>query len=279
MSLEMLASFLGFLWDSKNQHALQAPFLYHLYLDTIRKPKHYYPFEALDALRAKLATQKEAIRVQDFGAGEKGKKAKTAQGEKRKINQILKRSTLSPYWAKFLFRLVAERNPKGILELGTSLGLTTLHLALASTAAKVVTFEGCPNIAALARQNFAQIKEQPTFNPDNIHLEVGNIDQTLPLFLEKNQKSASPLPLDFVLIDANHTEAATLHYFELLLPYLNQKSWVVFDDIYWSKGMQRAWTQIRQHPKVRLQVDLFKMGILFFNPELSREHFKLRTFL
>jgi predicted O-methyltransferase YrrM len=191
----------------------------------------------------------------------------------------LKRSVLPPYWAKFLFRLVAERNPQGIVELGTSLGLTTLHLALGSPAAEVVTFEGCENIATLAKKHFRQVKEQPFFNPDKIRLEVGNIDQTLPLFLEKNKKSESPLPLDFVLIDANHTEEATLRYFELLLPHLHAESWVVLDDIYWSKGMQRAWTQIRQHPRVSLQVDLFKMGLLFFSPRLSREHFKLRTFL
>jgi hypothetical protein len=40
--------------------------------------------------------------------------------------------------------------------------------------------------------------------------------------------------------------------------------------------MEDAWNTIRKHPKVKVSIDLFHMGIVFFKEELSKEDFTIR---
>jgi hypothetical protein len=37
--------------------------------------------------------------------------------------------------------------------------------------------------------------------------------------------------------------------------------------------MERAWNKIKQHPKIRVDMDLFQMGITLFNPDLQKESY------
>jgi hypothetical protein len=50
----------------------------------------------------------------------------------------------------------------------------------------------------------------------------------------------------------------------------------VIDDIHWSSGMQAAWKQIISDPAVKVSIDLFNIGIIWFRNELSKEDFVLR---
>ncbi|PJC61367.1 MAG: SAM-dependent methyltransferase, partial [Flavobacteriales bacterium CG_4_9_14_0_2_um_filter_32_27] len=79
-----------------------------------------------------------------------------------------------------------------------------------------------------------------------------------------------------VFFDGNHTKNATLTYFNWCLEKANEQSVFVFDDIYWSEEMKCAWKEIKAHPKVTTTIDLFFLGIIFFNPDLSKEDFVLR---
>ena len=50
----------------------------------------------------------------------------------------------------------------------------------------------------------------------------------------------------------------------------------LFDDIHWSLEMEEAWEEIKAHPKVRLTIDSFFWGIVFFRKEQEKEHFTIR---
>jgi hypothetical protein len=68
-----------------------------------------------------------------------------------------------------------------------------------------------------------------------------------------------------------------MNYFKLALEKKNVNSIFVFDDIYWSEGMQKAWTEICAHKDVTLSLDLFYFGIVFFRTEnKEKEHFVLK---
>jgi predicted O-methyltransferase YrrM len=82
--------------------------------------------------------------------------------------------------------------------------------------------------------------------------------------------------LDFAYFDANHRFEPTVQYFEDCLPYIQNDSVFIFDDIYWSEGMTRAWEHIKAHPRVTLTVDLFWIGLVFFRTEQVKEDFVLR---
>ena len=163
-----------------------------------------------------------------------------------------------------LFRFACLMQPKNILELGTCLGITTLYLAKARSSANIFTIEGCPNIAKIAQQNFKNLSAK------NITSFVGNINTELPKVLSQIDS------LDMVFFDANHTKEATLNYFYQCLEKANEGSVFIFDDIYWSKGMTEAWEEIYKNPAVTYSIDLFHLGIVFFNKEWKKSHFKIK---
>ncbi|MDB5012369.1 MAG: SAM-dependent methyltransferase, partial [Daejeonella sp.] len=77
-------------------------------------------------------------------------------------------------------------------------------------------------------------------------------------------------------IDGNHRKDATLNYFEWCLPKLSNRSVVIFDDIYWSKGMQEAWNIVKEHPRVTVTIDLFWIGLVFIKSGQVKENFKIK---
>src|SRR5690606_193228 len=126
--------------------------------------------------------------------------------------------------------------PSNIIELGTCLGLTTAYFSLACPDAKVLTIEGCPQTAGVAAENFKEL------NLPAIDLHVGNFDTLFPELLAAQEK------IDVVYIDGNHLKEATLNYFHWCLPKVHEHTLLIFDDIYWSKGMKEAWEEIKAHP-------------------------------
>ena len=105
------------------------------------------------------------------------------------------------------------------------------------------------------------------FSTELSSLKQGDISTTLPEVLQTLPK------LDIVFFDANHTYESTLEYFQKCLPKAHSKTIFIFDDIHWSKGMERAWVEIKQHEKIRVDIDLFQMGIALFNQDLQKESY------
>jgi len=242
---------------AKDEHSLHSPFLFDLYNKVVLDQNPYYAFDNIEGIRKILLQSNQKIKVVDFGAGGN-------QQPIRSISSIAKKSLKSPEFAQFLFKLINYIKPNTIVELGTSLGITTLYLSTPNKKATVYTFEGSPETAHWAQLNFNQL------NAKNIQLMLGNIDQTLPEFINANPS------IDFAFIDGNHRYNPTLNYFNQLLTSCHQQSVLVIDDIYWSKEMTRAWEEIKNHPKVTVTIDLYYLGIVFLKTELSCQHFKLK---
>lgn len=110
----------------------------------------------------------------------------------------------------------------------------------------------------------------------NISLKVGNFDELLSAEnLSRGIEVVTP-GLDLIYFDGNHQKEATLNYFNKLLPLAHNNSVFIFDDIHWSKGMEEAWEEIKAHPRVRVSIDSFFWGLIFFREEQEKEHFTLR---
>jgi predicted O-methyltransferase YrrM len=155
--------------------------------------------------------------------------------------------------------------PKTILELGTSLGITTAYLAMAGKQSAIITMEGADSIAAIAQSNFE------TLQLSNIELVKGNFDETLSTVIRHLSS------VNFVFIDGNHRKESTLRYFNQILPATNNDTIIVFDDIHWSEEMEQAWKQIKKHPQVRATIDLFFIGIVLLRNEFKeKRHFSIR---
>jgi len=234
---------------------VHSPFVFHLINNVFCEKNAYYAYRKMEKIRDTLLCNDTEIEIKDFGTGASGK---------RKISDIAHKSLKNRKYAQLLFRLVNETKPQTILELGTSLGLTTMYLAASNTQLRCITLEGCPETAGFAKNIFKKNKFT------NIETHCGNIDNILPLSLSEVEK------LDFVFFDANHQKEATLRYFAQCVEKAGEKTVFVFDDIYWSHGMTEAWQEIKTNPKVRVSIDIFEMGIIFFDPELQKGNYRIR---
>lgn len=244
---------------ANSRHGTHSPFVYKLADEVIYDYSPQNVYKDIENRRKKLLNDYRTIRVTDLGAG-----SQLNKNREKQINQIAKNALKSPHLAQLIYRIAKNHQATELIELGTCLGITSAYLANAQPESKIITIEGCPATAAIAKENFAGL------GLNNVELITGNFNTKLPKILKEKEK------LDFVYIDGNHTKEATLNYFNWCLPKVHEGSLLIFDDIYWSKGMKEAWEEIKSHPEVTITVDLFWIGLVYFRKGQAKEHFKLK---
>lgn len=262
--LFQIKAYLKFLWNSKNEHGVHSPFVFSLLTKCFYDKKSKPEYAILKNYRKSLLQNKNFIEVTDFGAG-----SKVFKSNRRQISKIASTAGISPKRAELLFRVTQYFQPATILEIGTSLGLATSALALGNTNAKVITLEGCPETA-----NQCQLQLQK-FNFNNVNSIVTEFEkyfQDIKLRLKPETEN-----FNLIYFDGNHSKKATLAYFDLLLPTIDNDSVWIFDDIHWSPEMEEAWEIIKNHPKVTVTIDTFQWGFVFFRYEQQKEHFVIRA--
>lgn len=243
-------------------HGMHSPFVFGFILHVLNNKSGYVPPAEIEALRRNLLNDKTVLTIEDMDAG-----SRTSSTKQRSVQRLAASALKPKKYAQLLFRLVKHYDPKTILELGTSLGITTAYLATANPNAQVTTVEGSDAVAEAAQKNFDALQLK------NIQLRTGNFDDVLPSVL---RHLLSPF-LDLAYLDGNHRYQPTLNYFHQLLPHLHNDSILVFDDIHWSKEMETAWEEIKAHPSVRCTVDVFFLGFAFFRSEFKvKRHFTVR---
>ena len=260
--LFQIKSYLKFLWNSKNEHGVHSPFVFDLITKCFYNNKSKPEYSILENYRNSLLENKNTIEVTDFGAGSRVFKSNT-----RQVAKIAKTAGITSKRAELLFRIVQYFQPSTILEIGTSLGLATSALSLGSrsfgTKTKIITLEGCPN----------------TINQCQLQFQKLNFNNVKFINTEFSQyfKNLQPTDYNLIYFDGNHSKTATLDYFELLLPTVTNDSIWIFDDIHWSSAMEEAWEMIKNHEKVKVTIDTFQWGIVFFREEQEKEHFVIRV--
>jgi len=258
-AVKLILNYIKYYFVSVGRHGLQSSFMYNLNEFVWRRDRKDADQEKIEKYRQSLLSDNTIVSVRDFGAGFGGKVYKQLP-----ISFIAKRSSKPPKYARMLFRLSKYLKPQYILEVGTSVGISALYQAKGSPAAQVITLEGCDQTASLARKGFAQFPEL------NIEVIEGEFSLTLPQAISKMPR------LDFVYLDGNHKLKPTLEYFEMCLANVHDDTVIIVDDINWSEEMQEAWKEISSHPRVTISIDVFMMGLVFFNKGFSKEKFVVR---
>lgn len=231
-------------------HGAHSPFVFSFIKKMLNDQRSFYAYEKVEALRKEMRNNQQTIFIEDFGAGSRVDPSTT-----KKVASIAASALKPKKYGQLLFRMVAFFQPQTILELGTSLGITSAYLSLANPEAKVWTMEGSPAIADLAEANFNNL------GINNIQIVRGDFDITLAPLLETIES------LDFVFVDGNHRYAPTVNYFNLLKPKMREHSILIFDDIHWSQEMEAAWETIKKDKAISLTIDLFFIGVVFFRKE------------
>lgn len=239
---------------------MHSPFVFQFILHVLNNNSGYEAPAAIEALRSELLSDGRLLDIEDLGAG-----SRVHDRKQRTVKQLVKTAVKPRKYGQLLYRLVKHYQPHTIVELGTSLGLTTAYLAAANPAAKVVTIEGSEAVHRVAKENFEKV------TLPNVDARQGHFDTVLPQVLQTMER------VDLGYVDGNHRFAPTLSYFEQFLAKAHNDTILIFDDIHWSAEMEQAWQQIQQHPAVQCSVDIFFLGFVFFRNEFKeKQHFTIR---
>ncbi|MBS1557641.1 MAG: class I SAM-dependent methyltransferase [Bacteroidetes bacterium] len=250
-----LKSFITHWLDAVDDHSIHSPYFFDFYNRVIQGKTEPSKFNPIEQTRAHLLATHSMITVPDIGDS-----SSYFKSQHRAVSKIAQTSLNPPRQCELLFRIATHLGAKKIVELGTSMGISSLYLAQVKDST-VTTFEGSREIAHIARTNFNY------FNQQNIQLIEGNLNETLSGYLQ------TPGKIDFVLMDANHRYEPTIQYFNWLTKRISDKGVIVVDDIYRSEGMAKAWKELRKHDLVYASMDLYCCGILFFDLNLGKQHF------
>ncbi len=254
--LYRIAAFLHFYRTAKVVYDLHGPTAYSFAAQVLEDRRHYYRFDDIEKLRKELSQSKEIIPPSSWGAGSKRKLQTLAQ--------IARYSACSPALGRMLFKTSLLYRPQTILELGSSLGISALYLCGGSPQARFRGIEGNPQLCRKAKEHLH------AFGMADAKILCGAFRQKLPQALKELGK------VDLVYFDGDHRREATLGLFHKLLPHRGENAVFVFDDIHWSKGMSQAWEEICKQPEVRLSIDIWRAGFLFFGRHLKiKQHINL----
>ena len=214
--------------------------------------------ESIENLRAIMSRSTESIVTPDYGAGTPDDARSWDQMSggsttTETVGQACQQYSKPRVWAMLLFHLIRKLKPLACVELGACLGLSAAYQTAAlelNGAGRLVTLEGAPSFAAIASRNLESLALT-----HRASVVVGRFEDALGNVLNGFGK------VDYAFIDGHHDERATIRYFDQIILYLSDRALVVFDDIAWSPGMQRAWQRISDDPRVDVTIDFLNMGV------------------
>jgi predicted O-methyltransferase YrrM len=242
-------------------HGIHSPFVYDFVVNVLKDPKQERPkYQHIEKIREAFKNSDDRISILDLGAG-----SAYGNDSKRSVSSLVKNAAKPSKFGRLFHRLVKYYGIETVLELGTSLGISTRYFADALPDGQVITIEGAPALASFSRGNFTAEGYK------NVNLKDGDFSAVLPEVLPglKGKK--------LIYLDGNHRYAPTIEYFHQILRYLGEEDILVFDDVHWSLEMEKAWEEIKNHQQVCCTIDVFFIGIVFFRKEFKEKcNFSIR---
>lgn len=256
-----IKSFFIFLITSTNQYGIHPPFLYQFVTRCLYAKTNSQRLKSIKKMRKHVFDNKESIFVNEFGAG-----SQQFSKFERTVSKVAKKAGMPFHQSKIISKIIDYLNIKTALELGTSVGLGSIAMACENPQLNIDTVEACKNTSNQAKLNFE-------------HLNLNNVTVYNTDFQSFLNKLDNTKIYDLIYIDGHHHKEASISYFNQLKQHIHKNSVVIIDDIYWSEKMAEAWKSICSDKDVKLSLDLYFWGIVFFKPELTKQHFKIRCFL
>jgi predicted O-methyltransferase YrrM len=243
----------------KRGHGIHSPFVFDLIENVFRNKTVPAVVLFIENRRKQLITDSNTISVRDLGSG-----SKKMKGNLRKISGIARFSSVPPKYGRLLTNMASSFGDSGILELGTSLGISTMYLAAGQKEGKVYTIEGCDSTLSVARENFRNCG----FN--QIRSYSGSFDEMIPEFGREGIKPG------LVFIDGDHRKASVLKYYEKVKQFSDTDTVIILDDIHISSEMGEAWKEIKNDRNVSTTIDINRFGMVFFRKGMTRSDYVIR---
>lgn len=225
--------------------------MFNLYTKVILGKAEKNSFKSIEAIRDAFKKDNRKFFKVDLGA---------RNDREVSISSIAKYGISSPSLCRLLFRISAHFKTDRIIELGTSLGISTAYLHLSNEKAKLISIEGDPELYKIAKSHLSA----------SVHLINDDFEAVLKNEISKDKNST------LYYIDGNHQSAALDKYLEIIKTNLKENDVIILDDIYWSRDMMNAWKSATQDDSFGISIDLYKIGLLFPRQKQPKQHFILR---
>jgi predicted O-methyltransferase YrrM len=258
MKLYNIAKWLEYKMLSRHNrgHGIHSPFVFDLVTRVFRNKTDADFVCSIEEIRRDMISCKRVIHVKDLGSG-----SGRMKNNERSVSEIARYSPVPRKYGVLLAGLAREFGMPSIIEFGTSLGISTMYMASASPASKVITIEGCPETSKIAKENFLKA------GLDNISIITGAFDEVIYDYKGVFKEAG------MIFIDGNHRKQPMLDYFNILSEISGQNTVIALDDIYYSKETASAWEEIKCNKKVTVSIDLFRMGLIFFRKGMPRSDY------
>lgn len=175
----------------------------------------------------------------------------------------LRKETQHKNYGALLFRIIHFFKCRNILQIRAYTGILSLYLSLASR----------KNSTCYAlEENSGWLNAVKVFagqrRLENLHWMEGDYAENL-----RKLKSFIPA-FDLIFINQLGNAKETAEAVELSRSFIGEKSILIIDGIYKNKDMKTLWKKIKNVPETGVTVDLFALGIVFFDKKLHKQHYK-----
>ena len=237
--------------DTKNKTLQKVLNSFELIYSNNHKMEDLEAFSKCESYRRKLLADKSEVSYEFFSSEKKATVQNVCKEEASKIK-----------WCQFLYYLTKSIKNPNVLEIGTNLGVSGSYIleALKGRNGNLTTMEGLPQFCEMSTQQFSSIVPN-----SNFEVVEGLYDITFPKIIERR------VNYNLLFLDGNHSKEPTLEYFRALKSKIGHSAIFVFDDIYWSKGMEEAWGIIKNDKDVNFSLDLYQQGVAVIDKRDSQD--------
>lgn len=227
----------------KRGYSIHSPFVYNLITTVVRERDAYYCYDEVDKLLRTLYASYQ--KKSDFVI----------------CRRILSAKKQTKY-ARFLFRLVNYLQPCNVLELGPSIGLNTLYMALpyADTNCTLITSE--PDMLLLADRLLKG------YEVDNVTLR----EEAWSLALDRYLQANTSIDLIYCILAPSFSLE---EIYDKCKHSMHAQSVFVVQGIRANEKNRQAWETIKRDKDVIVSIDMYSMGILFYDQTLTPKDYTL----
>lgn len=241
--------YLKYYFSASTKYQVHSPFVFEFLTDIFEDDRFYHFMGFIENYRRNL-----------LGTGDKI----AINNQTKTINQLVKQLSIQPKVGTILFKTVHQYKPNTLLEIGDSLGIAALYQATPNPQVPLVSIMPNTTLADTTAQYFKRLGTR------NIQLLVGDIAKNIPTALQQLNT------IEQLFFNGFWGKAATLSYFETCLAKMPLNAVFIFRTPYASEATQAFWETIKKHKKVRLSIDIYDLGFLFFRSEHKEvAHYKI----
>jgi predicted O-methyltransferase YrrM len=218
---------------------VHSPFIYNLITKVIEEKTPYYVFDDIENFRKELLSRENPLKT------------------------LTTRETQHKNFGALLFRLVNFFKCRNVLQIGSSTGVMSLYLALPLR-------NSCECYALEERLGLSESVRIFTekYSLKNLHLAEGAYAENLQRLKPENAS------FDFIFINTKGDSEKTSEALRLVDTFICENTVMVIDNIRRDKAMKKIWQEIKNRPDTGLTIDLYSSGLVFFNTQLHKQHYK-----